>query len=244
MFLGYPVSGHSLIGALLDAHPNIVIAHELDTLKYVYAGYCERQLYYLLVSRSQSFANQECNTRWYSYHVANQFQGTNTQIRVIGDKHGESTTLRLRACPWLFERLSRTITKPVLYVHVIRNPYDNISSIHRRKGISLWKSIDYYFSLCETVAVMRHRITQNNLLELRHETFVENPTAELKHLCRFLGVEAHDNYVIDCSAIVFKAASKTRSHAPWDSKAIDLVQQRIEHFSFLHGYVYDPIHTP
>jgi hypothetical protein len=30
LFIGYPRSGHTLIGSLLDAHPHIVIANELD----------------------------------------------------------------------------------------------------------------------------------------------------------------------------------------------------------------------
>ena len=39
MFVGHPRSGHSLVGALIDAHPNAVVAHELDALKYVEAGF-------------------------------------------------------------------------------------------------------------------------------------------------------------------------------------------------------------
>ena len=38
MFIGYPRSGHSLVGSLLDAHPNIIIAHELNALQFVVAG--------------------------------------------------------------------------------------------------------------------------------------------------------------------------------------------------------------
>ena len=38
MFVGYPRSGHSLVGTLLDAHPDIVIAHELDALRHIRAG--------------------------------------------------------------------------------------------------------------------------------------------------------------------------------------------------------------
>ena len=38
MFVGYPRSGHSLVGAMFDAHPDIVIAHELDALRYLKAG--------------------------------------------------------------------------------------------------------------------------------------------------------------------------------------------------------------
>lgn len=32
LFIGYPRSQHSLIGAILDAHPEIVIPHEYDLL--------------------------------------------------------------------------------------------------------------------------------------------------------------------------------------------------------------------
>ncbi len=31
-FIGYPRSGHSLIGSLINAHPDVVVCHELDTL--------------------------------------------------------------------------------------------------------------------------------------------------------------------------------------------------------------------
>ena len=34
LFVGYPRSGHSLVGSLLDAHPDIAISHELHVLRY------------------------------------------------------------------------------------------------------------------------------------------------------------------------------------------------------------------
>ena len=34
MFIGYPRSSHSLVGAILDAHPEIIIPHEYNLLKY------------------------------------------------------------------------------------------------------------------------------------------------------------------------------------------------------------------
>ena len=33
LFIGYGRSGHSLVAAILDAHPKIVIAHEFDVLR-------------------------------------------------------------------------------------------------------------------------------------------------------------------------------------------------------------------
>jgi len=34
MFIGYPRSSHSLVGAILDAHPEIIIPHQYDVIKY------------------------------------------------------------------------------------------------------------------------------------------------------------------------------------------------------------------
>ena len=33
MFIGYPRSSHSLVGAILDAHPEIIIPHEFDVIQ-------------------------------------------------------------------------------------------------------------------------------------------------------------------------------------------------------------------
>ena len=34
MFIGYPRSSHSLVGSILDAHPEIIIPHEYNVLRY------------------------------------------------------------------------------------------------------------------------------------------------------------------------------------------------------------------
>src|SRR5688572_9593174 len=62
MFVGYPRSGHSLVGSLLNAHPNVVIAHELDALKYVERGVSRGGLFSLILRRDRRFA--EMGRRW------------------------------------------------------------------------------------------------------------------------------------------------------------------------------------
>src|SRR6056297_1246638 len=37
-FVGFPRSGHSLIGSVLDAHPHAIISHELDTMGLIKKG--------------------------------------------------------------------------------------------------------------------------------------------------------------------------------------------------------------
>src|SRR5829696_2032744 len=55
MFGGYPRSGHSVIGSLLNAHPDMVVAHELNALRYVQAGFSRLQLFSLLLESDRKF---------------------------------------------------------------------------------------------------------------------------------------------------------------------------------------------
>ena len=41
-FLSFPRSGHSLIGSLLDAHPNAIVSHELDAMGLVHKGFSKK----------------------------------------------------------------------------------------------------------------------------------------------------------------------------------------------------------
>ena len=95
MFVGYPRSGHSLIGAILDAHPNIVLAHELDVLKYIYKTKSEASIFSKIIARSEWFVKNGCIQEGYTYKIPNQWQGKYDELKVIGDKKGGATTRRL-----------------------------------------------------------------------------------------------------------------------------------------------------
>lgn len=242
MFIGYPRSGHSLIGALLDAHPNMIIAHELGALKYIHAGFSKRQIYHLLREKSLKFAGTGRKGINYSYLVPNQWHGRYKDLQIIGDKHGEAATLRLQARPQLLQRLRNVIDERITLIHVIRNPYDSIKTISlktKRFKQSLKKSTEYYFSLCNTVMKIKKQIETNDLFELKHEDFIDDPKFYLKGLCNFLGVESSGDYLDDCASIVFKSSHKSRYDVQWSQELIDFVKTNIEKYSFLHGYTFN-----
>ena len=242
MFIGYPRSGHSLIGALLDAHPNMIIAHELHTLKHIYSGFSKRQIYYLLLKNSRTFAKAGREWSGYSYKVPNQWQGVFKKLQVIGDNKGEGSLLRLRSNPRLLQRLQSNIGIKIKFIHIIRNPYDNISTISKKSGrrkLDIKESVDHYFSLCETVASIKKRIEGDDLFELRHETFIDDPKTYLKKLCHILGVDASNDYLNDCASIVFRSPHKSRHDTEWSCELIDRVKLKIDKFPFLQGYSYE-----
>ncbi len=44
MFVEYPRSGRSLVGSLLDAYPHIIMAHELNALRYFERGFSKKRI--------------------------------------------------------------------------------------------------------------------------------------------------------------------------------------------------------
>jgi hypothetical protein len=152
MFIGYPRSGHSLVGSLLDAHPNVVIAQECDVLKFVRMGFGRKTIYPTLLLNSRMILSQR-GREWsgYSYHVPGQWQGRYAKLVVIGDKKAGRSTDRLMRNPDLLSKLQKAVRVPTKVIHVVRNSYDNITTIARASKKSLEEAIDFYFSLCRTV---------------------------------------------------------------------------------------------
>lgn len=247
MFIGYPRSGHSIIGALLDAHPHAVIAHEMGALQYVHAKFDRQQLYHLLDQKARLDANNGRRSGSYSYRVPGQWQGRAQQIRVIGDNQAEGATLRLRARPWLWDRVQSTTQTPVHLVHVTRNPFDNITTIAQHaanEGIpDLEAAAEHYFSLCETVLRLKEHVDSETIIDVSHEEFVADPSASLRTLCRFLGLEPLDDYLDACAKIVYDTPHKSRYEGPWNKRLRQMVQRRMGEIPYLRHYEFEDGHA-
>lgn len=239
MFAGYPRSGHTLIGALLNAHPEMVIAHELDALGYLHAGFGRRQLFALLLDRDK--AHTDGGSRWegYDYAVPGQCQGQYRTLRVIGDKKGGRSSFRLGAHPELLDRLRRVVGIPLRVIHEVRNPFDNIATLCLKGHSStLEQCVDLYAGLLKTNQWLRGQLGEE-MRTIRHEEFVRQPAEELQSLCGFLGVEADADYLQACAARVFDSPRKTRHQVPWPSQTRQQVESLIAEYDFLSGYAFD-----
>jgi hypothetical protein len=163
---------------------------------------------------------------------------------VIGDKKGAGTIKRLQDDPALLDRLRETVGDPVKYVHVLRNPYDNIATITTRKQKldpppTLGENLEYYFSLVGTVADVKARVPEADMLDVRLEDFIADPKAALARMCAFLGVDAPADYLEDCASIVYESPNKSRHKVEWTPAQIDDVARRISRYDFLAGYTFD-----
>lgn len=243
-FIGHNKSGTSLLGGLLDAHQDVVLADEVDALKYVDAGFQRDQLFHLLLRGSRSEARKGRVTARrlepYSYAVPGQWQGRTTRPVVIGDGRSGTSTRRLGTDPELLERLSRLMPGvAVRVIQVIRNPFDPISVMMVRGRRSFSNAIDHYFTSCEILDEVRCRVQPESLLPVRYETFIADPKDGLTSICRFLGVEAENGYRDACASIVRPRPDRSREMVPWTQPWIKEVESRIPRFAFLEGYRYE-----
>ena len=237
-FIGYPRSGHTLIGSLLDAHPQAVIADELDALRFLQAGFAPRQLYYLMLRNSRNFAADGRERTGYPYRVPGQWQGRFEKLRVIGDKFGGVTEARLKLNPSLLESLPRRLALKTKFIHVLRNPYDVISTLHLRQRRTLTGAVNRFFFLCDAVTSVKSRLP-GDVFEMRHEEFLAEPKTLLRELCAFLGLSATDEYLDACAAIVYRSPHKSRHDVVWPENVVEQIARNMENFEFLEGYSYD-----
>ncbi len=239
MFVGSQRSGHSLVGSLLDAHPNMVIAHELNALRCLEKGLSKRKIYHFILQNSRRHASAKRQVTGYSYAVPNQWQGKFKTIKVIGDKKGGGSSLIIRKNPDILDILQNKMDIPIKFIHVIRNPYDNITTIASRKGANLEYGINLYFKNCEAVKFLKTKVSENNIYDVRHESLIDDPRTTLKEICAFLEVEAPKDYLEDCADIIFKSPKKTRLNSHWSNELIELVKNKISKLEFLRGYSYE-----
>jgi hypothetical protein len=239
MFVGLHRSGHSLVGSLLDAHPNMAVSHELDALKYVAAGYRRDQLLAMVLEHSRANADSGRKSWGYSYAVPGQWQGRYQRLEVAGDKRGRKSTTRLRDDPELMDRLVQTVDMPVKVIQVVRHPYDNIATMFKRGTAPLEHQIELYFELSGTVDRIEAQMPADRFARVYLEDLIADTETELARLCRFLGVAPHADYLAACAGIVFANPRRTRDEAPWTPELRVEVDRGIAEHGWLHRYSFE-----
>ncbi|MCP9910201.1 sulfotransferase [Cyanobium sp. BA20m-p-22] len=243
LFLSPPRSGHSLLGALLDAHPDAAIGHELDALLFLRWGWRLVEVLPLLERSAQWAATQELLPGGYGYRLAG--QGQVRQPLVVGDKHGEATLVELARRPWLRQRLELTSPAPLHWLRAVRHPLDNIATIAQKidsiaagvlppGGTDLQRAEAYFFQLADWMD--QGGGPQSRLLDVRHEDLLAEPERELGRLAGFLGLELDPAWLARCQAILRPAPHLSRREVCWEAGQQERILQRCGEYGFLSSY--------
>ena len=146
-FTGYPRSGHSILGSLLDAHPNIILSYAFFLFRrlMVPSGK-KRSIEGLLHNRTlffntiyelsyhYSLVSSEKLEKGYTLDVPGMWSGKiNGTLKVIGDKSATATTVAYSTASHekfksRYTYLAKCTGVELVAIHVTRNPFDMIAT--------------------------------------------------------------------------------------------------------------------
>lgn len=231
-FVGHQRSAHSVVGSILDAHPSATISHRLDALKYAEKGCAPDEVFHLIARNSERFARSGRHLTAYSYALPG--QGAAADLTVIGDQEGQHSAARLRARPDLVRSFLASHPAQPCFIHVVRNPFDNIATIANRTQLPLPRLIDGYFELCEGVAAVKAAHGEDAVLDMHHDDIVGDPAPEIRRLCAFLDLPAEPGWIDRCAELVYKEPNRSRATQAWsaaDERAVRAGMERFDHLS-------------
>lgn len=230
MMIGYNRSGSSLLGQMLNAHPEIVIAHEfymlrtLRSLRFVPTPSARgRAARLVLEGDRRARRGAGYGSSGYSYVLNGASQGEYSRLRVIGDKGPVSAVEDLSRWgdKWL-QYLRRRVRAPIRALFTVRNPYDVIASrrLNRLRDIHGAdipplrdyaprdadlppvddESVDWFIELTDNLSRALPMFAEGELTATRYEEFIADPREALRRICAFYGVDCGDDYLDACAA--------------------------------------------
>ena len=266
--VGYSRSGSSLLGQLLNAHPEMVIAHEAHLVRKLhhprYLPHGGRgRIIRMILERDRWFRQRGYWSQvGYSYAVKGQWQGSWTRLRVIGDKASMDTTQALYKHPGLLDSLRRRIRTPIRVLFLCRNPYDMVASEHLvrlrgRHGAAIRAPRNYQPSDAERpeigqitiqkalkeasdqLSIVLPMFRKEEVLPVFHEDFIASPKEKLREICSFCSVEGTEEYLDACAAVVLPSHHRTRFKVRWSEEQKAEASAIMARYPWFEGYDFE-----
>jgi hypothetical protein len=242
ILVGYRRGGFSLLGALLNAHPDAAVAPDPKLIRLVARHRLGRTaLCDYLVRRATRHYKME-RKRSHPYVVRGKWQERVRTLRVVGAKCGDNTIRRLRDNPSSLDLLEQTVGVPLRIVHVTRNPYDVIAEISlSQKSLDHGRSIPSAISSFAQAAQVTDDTVQrlrDSVLTVPYETLIADPRSALSRICEFLGLNADDDYLATCARVVPEELPPPRRLVAWSDDDRAAVERLIDQHSALGAYTW------
>lgn len=237
--VGCSRTGSTLLGSLLDAHPNIAMANESAAPNLFQKAAPRDDIFNVILKNCANHARSGKKWTDYQYSVPGQWQGTHKELKVIGDKLYLIATFILHLDPNLLININTITGLHTRFIQCIRNPFDVISTMALRSTLSLRNRAGLFFNTCEGIRALQERVPAEDFLTVRHESLLENPQKTLTGICDFLHQEPYEDYLQSCAALLYKEPHKTRTQIDWNEELVQLVNERMQQYDFLAGYRFE-----
>ncbi|MEZ5471430.1 MAG: sulfotransferase [Marinicella sp.] len=228
MFLGHAHSGHSLIGALLDAHIDIAISNELNIPKLILDhNLSKKEILKITIyfSKLENRWEGEINTG-YKYKIQKGHQGLTDFPLILGDKKGGGSTRVIRNNPFLFEKIYEKLNSRLKILHVIRNPMDNIAAFSYYWGEDLgMQHVERYYENMEVVHNLKNKYPQI-FHTVSHSLLITEPKEQLEKILQFLEVKVSASYIESCVELIKPIENKRSLNVNWPSEVLKIIKNK------------------
>ncbi len=262
IFLGFPHSGGTIMGAIIDAHPHVILSNEYNVLeelpKFLHAG-GRAALFSALVQNSYKQRNGRSHTG-YDYTFP-QYSGRAANMTVVGDKKCGGTTKALmgtREPLQLLHKLRDLAQLPVKVLVKIRDPLDQIATNRAREKTK--GHVGNYTKQCTCVngsathrkpagyliaeLAKKHKFIESlidtgemDALVVHHDDLTDNPVAETRRTNEWLSLKncpAHEALV---RGKVHRSARRASVSVEWISQDLASLRALCERVAYLTRYV-------
>lgn len=247
LFIGYPRSGHSLLGSIINAVPQCGMSHELDALYYVQKGYTRQQLFYLISNNIKNFNTSGRKWMGYDYDMGGDPSVNPFQWSHIGDKCGGRTTRRVGVYDDLegLDRAAKLANAKLRLLHVVRNPLDNITTMAIRTQEKTSRLIEntldnaikrYAVNVKVNKALMdRYGAT---ILTIHYENLIINFDEQMRIVFDHLDLEPSEKFLTNVKAKIWKDPKRSRMKIQehWTIEKLEMVQELCRKYDFLNFY--------
>jgi hypothetical protein len=247
LFVGYPRSGHSLVGALLNAHPQAIVSHELDAVARIKDHVDRDQLFKDIVDKEAAFKSTGSKWSGYSYQVASTSLEQEYALTHIGDKRGGTTSKHLlESWTSLDAVLGWGLKLKIL--HVVRNPYDCVSTAIRKREAKqgrvfqsrdVIRKIDHFIEKADVISQLINS-EKYDIYTLKLEELIVDTETELNQLLHFVELPINDQYLANCQQLVWDTPSQPRFQSPhWSTEHKTYLKEKMAAYPFLQDYTFE-----
>jgi hypothetical protein len=231
-FMGYPRSGHTLAAAILNANPNVMCSNQLNVYA---ANTIDIEYIKMYSSKPETWKNTTQIP-----HVPKQ------EITVVGDKTGHRTVDILESNPQKLGMMKEIIQVPMKWIHVVRNPFDNLATWAKLNYVNKLKKdgtatqhkeldlvIRKYRVLNATIEKLRR---SEDTLTVNHEFLITRMHNTLEEMANFLEISFDPVWRDNVRNTVWKRPRVTRGQVKWARQQKKVIKDIIEKYDWLDGY--------
>lgn len=254
LFCCHGQSGHTVLAAILDAHPKIALAEESHFAKKIF--FKNRTLESLIEgvkasSNQQARKAKEPNVKYsygsnrYTFGRITPYQGFQNTTEVIGDKTGwDIPSLCFEHNkPNCMSKIQRKSELPVKVIHLVRNPFDVIASWHlgsiesrKKSDQTIEQCIDRFGMYANAMQTVLYNYDYKDKILVSNESLIAHPESTINRLCDYLEVERNEELVNNASKILFKSPRKKSDRVKWTTDQTLTIKQLIRTYPFLREY--------